>query len=157
MVYSLYQSECSATHCLWLSVGDEMVHKFTNFVKAWPLNSCMFLILHEEMLANHKSFILYTEVWLLSSGEVLEWLAELKEDGVSDFKFPQQYNWRCWTGCDTCHWVFSNTLKALHFVQNTGKHLPSNTVSHPRSESSKSRQDCTWFLILNLINTLKRW
>jgi len=72
--------------------------KVTNFVKAWPLNSCMFLILHEEMLANHKSLILYTEVWLLSSGEVLEWLVELKEVGVSDFKFPQPYYWRCWSG-----------------------------------------------------------
>jgi hypothetical protein len=102
----------------------------------------------------HKSFILYTEVWLLSSGEVLEWLVEFKEVGVSDFKFPQQYYWRCWSGLWHCNWVF---LKALLFLQNTGTHLPSNIVSHPKSESSRSRQDCIGFLILNLINILKRW
>ena len=158
MFYSLYQSECFATHCLWLSVGDEMVHKSYKLCE-----SLTFELMHISNIAwgnVGKPQIIYfvyrgmvvikwRSSWMIS----WNWKKLVCQILSSHSSIIEDADWVV----TLCHWVFSSTLKTLHFLQNTGKHLPCNTVSHPSSESSRRRQDCTGFLILNLINTLKRW
>jgi hypothetical protein len=51
-----------------------------NFVKAHPLNSHLFAVLCEEMLADHKSLLLHLEVRWLSRGKVLKQLVEVKKE-----------------------------------------------------------------------------
>jgi hypothetical protein len=53
------------------SVQQEAV-KIINFLKARPLNSCLFGVLCEEMQAEQKLFLLYLEVRWLSRAEVLK-------------------------------------------------------------------------------------
>jgi hypothetical protein len=49
-----------------------------NFAKAVSLNSGLFVVLCDEMQAEHKSFLLHSLVGRLSRGKILKLLVELK-------------------------------------------------------------------------------
>ena len=52
--------------------------KIVNFIKSKPLQTRLFEKLCEEMVSNHKSLLLHTEIRWLSRGKVLTRLAELR-------------------------------------------------------------------------------
>jgi hypothetical protein len=54
--------------------------KVVNFVKARPLNSRLFVVLCEEVQADHKPLLLHSEVRRLSRGKFLKRLVLLKEE-----------------------------------------------------------------------------
>ncbi|KAM9854312.1 zinc finger BED domain-containing protein 5-like [Aulostomus maculatus] len=54
--------------------------KMVNFVKARPLNSCMFSALCSEMGRDHETLLLHTEVCWLSRGKILTHFFELKNE-----------------------------------------------------------------------------
>lgn len=83
--------ECESTHCInhremlasrkmppeLNSVLNDTV-KVMNHIKAHALNSCLFKQLCEEMDAEHRHFLLYTEIRWLSHGRSLARVFELR-------------------------------------------------------------------------------
>jgi hypothetical protein len=65
--------------------------KVMNYVKAHPLNPCLFAVLCEEIQADHKPLILPSEVRWLTRGKVLERLVELEEV----WRFLQDSGFHC--------------------------------------------------------------
>ncbi|KAL1281206.1 hypothetical protein QQF64_000009 [Cirrhinus molitorella] len=60
-----------------LSVLNDVV-KIVNFIKARPLNSCIFRTICNEMGSEHETLLLHTEVRWLSRGKVLSRIFELR-------------------------------------------------------------------------------
>ncbi|CAM5120739.1 unnamed protein product [Eretmochelys imbricata] len=58
---------------------DEAI-KILNLIKSQSLKCCLFLLLCEEMGAEHQSLILHTEIRWLFHGKVLSCLYELREE-----------------------------------------------------------------------------
>ena len=54
--------------------------KLVNFVKAWPLNSCVFSALYNDMGSDHVTLLQHTEVRWLSRGKVLTLFFLLRDD-----------------------------------------------------------------------------
>lgn len=54
--------------------------KIVNFIKARPLQSCLFEKLFKEMGSNHKLLLFHTEVHWLSRGKVFTRLVEFRKE-----------------------------------------------------------------------------
>uniref|UniRef100_A0A3B4TIW1 Uncharacterized protein n=1 Tax=Seriola dumerili TaxID=41447 RepID=A0A3B4TIW1_SERDU len=83
-------THCSIHREVLKSVLDSAV-KTVNFIKARPMNACLFHVLCEEMGSEHVQLLLHTEVRWLSRGKVLSRLFELHREVqmfLQDTNFP---------------------------------------------------------------------
>ena len=68
---------CASNHCIphlhALSVFFKPL--FINFIKLYPMNTCLFSILCDKTGSMHKALLLHVEAWCLSQGNAFLWLS----------------------------------------------------------------------------------